>query len=536
MTAGAQTSTAGRPAVSISELVERAAHSRPDGLAIVDDNGSLTYRNFFESAMRLAAGLHDAGVTAGSRVGLWLPNTAFWLQAHVALAHLGAVAVGINARYPVQEVARIVRAAGITALVIDPRSGGVADSGALRQLAELPGLTATSVLSASGPVPVPVGWECWDGPALLAHQGSLPAGAPPEAACSVFPSSGSTGAPKLVVHSQQAITAHSIAVADAFAYTQPDSVVLGQLPMCGVWGFNTVYAAIAAMAPVIMMERFEAGRAVELIARHGVTHANGPDLFLRQLFEAAEEDPARVESLRAIGFSTFSNDGEELVDRGSRLGITLFQVYGSSEQQALMVCRPSTSEPSLRADPGGFPSNPATRVRIRDPKTGELAPPGLPGQVESTGPNILLGYLTDEGIDTSALTEDGWVRTGDMGLLDDDGFRFLARDKDFLRLSGFLVDPHEIELRMEEFDDIVDAQVVGVTTDKGPRCVAFVRVASPSSFDEQRVRARCQEELASYKVPVRVFRVDDFPRIDGANGPRIQRLALRKIAEERLSA
>jgi fatty-acyl-CoA synthase len=534
MSAGAEAPDV-QAALSISGLVERAARSRPAKTAVVDDRGSLSYGELFDSAMRLAAGLRQAGVGTGTRVGLWLPNTTFWLQAHIALAHLGAVVVGINARYPVQEVARIVRAAGITTLVIDPPSQGVADANALRELAAAPGSTVTSVLSSSGPVPVPSGWTCWDGTALLTHEGPVPPGVTAASACSVFPSSGSTGDPKLVLHSQQGITAHSIAVAHAFDYTRDDTVVLGQLPMCGVWGFNTTYAAIAGMAAVVFMQRFEAGKAIELIERHRVTNANGPDLFLRQLFGAAETDPARIGSMREIGFSTFSNDGEELVDWGQRLGITLFQVYGSSEQQALMVRRSSAGEPRLRADPGGTPSNPATRVRIRDPKTGEPARTGQAGAVESSGPNVLLGYLTGDGVDTSAFTDDGWVRTGDIGLVNEDGFRFLARDKDVLRLSGFLVDPHEIELRIEEFDGVAEAQVVGVNTDKGPRCVAFVRMSASGEFGEQALIDRCRAELASYKVPVRVFAVEDFPRIDGANGPRIQRLALRRLAEERLS-
>jgi fatty-acyl-CoA synthase len=538
MSAGASVSPDAEPGIGIGELLAGAAAAFPERTAIVDSGSVLTYEEFATSVARLAGALHKAGVVAGERVGLWLPNTTFWLQAHVALARLGAIVVGINARYPVREVARIARAAEITTLVVDTTSRGVADADALRELAAEPGLRIRAVLSASGPVTTPDGWTCWDGRAFLDEEGdsdvSLHGRAvSPDAPCAVFASSGSTGDPKLIVHSQRGIARHSRAIAASFGYTRRDTVVLGQLPLCGVWGFNTVYAAIAAAATVVLMQRFDAAEAVRQIEQHQVTTANGPDLFLRQLFGAAEDDPARLASLRDIGFSTFSNDGPELVAWGDRLGVALFQVYGSSEQQALMVHRPAEAPPELRADAGGLPSDPSTRMRIRHPETGELVPVGVTGALETSGPNVMLGYLTRDGVDRSAFTDDGWLRTGDIGELDDDGLRFFGREKDALRLSGFLVDPREIEVRIEECPGIAEAKVVGVETGRGPKCVAFVRYSTSGGPDEERLLLWCRDSLASYKVPIRIFPVTDFPRVDGANGPRIQRLALRELAAER---
>jgi fatty-acyl-CoA synthase len=530
-----ETVTAAAPAVTIGALLDHAALSWPDRVAVVGSDATLTYGELAASVRRLSAALHHAGVRRGDRIGLWLPNSAFWLQAHAALARLGAVAVGINFRYPVREVTRIAAAAGIAALVIDPAADGAAGAAALSELAAVPDLEVRAVLSASGPVPVPEGWTCWDGSDFLTFAGNVPAEADPAAPCTVFPSSGSTGSPKLIAHSQAGIAAHSAAVARAFGYDREDAVVLGQLPLCGVWGFNTVYGAIAGGATAVLMQRFDAARTVDLIERYRVTSANGPDLFLRQLFGAAGQARGRAASLRSVGFSTFSNDGVELVQWGRRLGVTVFQVYGSSEQLALMVRRPDTASVEERADAGGIPSNPETKLRIRDAVTGMLAEPGEAGVLESRGPNTMLGYLTPDGVDSSALTDDGWVRSGDICVLDDSGLRYLSREKDALRLSGFLVDPREIELRIEELDGVEEAQVVGIDTERGPRCVAFVRAADAASFDPGRLLDQCKESLASYKVPARIFPVEDFPRIDGANGPRIQRKALREMAMERMA-
>lgn len=521
-------------APTLPELVGAHADTSPTRTAVVDERGRLTYAELHRSALGLAAVLSGHGVAHGDRIGLWLPNSAFWLQAHLAAAHLGAIAVGINARYPVREAARIARTAGVSVLVIDPDSIGVADAAAVAELCAVEGLDIGLVVSRECPVATPEGVTCL----VLSHEPGVVddfcTRAEPKAPSSVFASSGSTGVPKLILHDQAGISAHSLAVADAFGYTADDAVVLGQLPLCGVWGFNTTYGALAGGATVVLMARFDAEAAVDLIERHAVTTANGPDAFLRQLFVAARRDPGRIAALREIGFSTFSNDALELVTEAEQLGITLFQVYGSSEQQALMVRRPSVAPPRLRADAGGEPSNAATRTRIRDVDTGALVGSGTSGLLESCGPNVMLGYLTPDGIDTSAFTEDGWVRTGDLAELTDGGLRYLSRAKDALRLSGFLVDPQEIERRIETFEEVVEAKVVGIDIDRGPRCIAFIRPRSAVAFDEAALLERCRAELASFKVPHRIFPIEAFPAVDGANGPRIQRLALRDMATERV--
>jgi fatty-acyl-CoA synthase len=520
--------------LTLPELLERSTQQRADRAAVIDERGTWTYRDLLVAATRMAGGLAAAGVREGDVVGLWLPNSAFWLQAHLALAHLGAIAVGINARYPVAETARILSAADVRTLVVDPGSTGVADSGTVAELVMMPDVELDTVISRAGWLALPDGIASLDANTLPTR--TAPLQATPRTPSTVFTSSGSTGAPKLILHSQGGIRLQSDAIAASFGYTAPDAVVLGQLPLCGVWGFNTVYAALAGGATVVLMQRFDAAVAVQLVERHRVTHANGPDLFVRQLFGAAESDRQRVGSLRAIGFSTFSNDSRELVDLGDRFKVTLFQVYGSSEQQALMVHQPLDADAERRAVPGGPPTNPATRMRIRDADSGELLGYDTPGLLETTGPNVMLGYLGRDGIDTSALTDDGWLRTGDIAMTTHAGLHYLSRAKDVLRLSGFLVDPAEIEQRIEEFPDVVEAKVVGIDTARGSRCVAFVRTADPNRFDEEQLLTACRRSLASFKVPVRIFPVAEFPRVDGANGPRIQRLALRTMAAERLTA
>jgi fatty-acyl-CoA synthase len=512
-------------------MLDHAANTKAHATALIDERGCMTYQELRIEVDALTAGLRASGWTAGDRVALWLPNSRFWLELHMSLMNLGAVVIGINARYPVAEVVRIIRTSNVTAIAVDPTSVGLADAHSLEEITRQTGvhtvISATTALDLAGSIRELTLAE-------LVGAGHQHKPVPHSAdGRSVFASSGSTGDPKLIVHGQKGIAAHSIAVAEAYGYVKDGTVVLCQLPFCGVWGFNTAYAALAAAAPMVLMQRFEAAAALRLINDHGVTHANGPDLFLRQLFSEAEKYPGSLASLREIGFSTFSNDSAELVEWGDRLGLTLFQLYGSSEQQALMVRRPADGTPEERALPGGRPCNPETRMRIRDVESGTLAAPGDPGVLETAGPNVMLGYLQSSGLNTSSLVDGEWVSTGDIGRLTPSGFEYLTRDKDALRLSGFLVDPREIEIILEELTGIAEAKVVGIETVHGPRCVAFVLTDPSQPLDELQVLHHLRTQLASYKIPQRVFEIEDFPRVDGANGPRIQRLALRELAAER---
>ena len=144
------------------------------------------------------------------------------------------------------------------------------------------------------------------------------------------------------------------------------------------------------------------------------------------------------------------------------------------------------------------------------------------------------GYINNAQAEKKNFTDDGYLRSGDLGYLTDDGLVYIARDGDVLRLSGFLVNPKEIEGYLEGLAGITAAQVVGVSTDQGTRGVAFVIMERDHELDEVGVIDQCQEAMAKYKVPKRVIALEDFPTAESANGRRVQRNKLRDLAEERL--
>src|SRR4051794_2947392 len=183
---------------------------------------------------------------------------------------------------------------------------------------------------------------------LIGPDDELPTGpGDPDAPWMVFTSSGTTGAPKLVVHTQRGMDAHAAAVAESFGYR--DGVVLCALPLCGVFGFCTLMGALAAGARYVLLESFDAERASQLIAEHGVTHTTGTDEMVRRLFERP------THTLREAGFAAFTLEPRPLVDAADERGITLYQCYGTSEIQALVAHAPADASPAERARAGGTP-------------------------------------------------------------------------------------------------------------------------------------------------------------------------------------
>ncbi len=171
-------------------------------------------------------------------------------------------------------------------------------------------------------------------------------------------------------------------------------------------------------------------------------------------------------------------------------------------------------------------------MRVRDPETGALLGIGQPGVLECAGPSLMMGYWGNDKATAETLPADGYVRTGDLAELDEHGgFTFLSRMGDALRLSGFLVNPLEIEMHIQQLPDIEACQTISVARPDGVRAVAFVTLRPGTVLDEAAVIAHCRQGLANYKVPLRILALADFPKTPSPNGFKIQRNKLREMAE-----
>jgi len=523
---------------TLAAFLQRLAAEHREATALVDRDHPVSYAALADEAARVASGLASLGVGAGDRVALWLPNLPAWLAAFFACGRLGAIAVSVNTRFRSHEVADIVGRAGCKAIVCWPGFRNIDFAGILAGCdpAALRALTHIVAYGEEGATlpdrihdrPV-VGYRALVAAAPMAAD----AGGRPESGCVIFTTSGTTKAPKFVLHDQRTVVRHAADVARGFGYEEPDTVVMITAPLCGVFGFTNAMGALAAARPLVMLPTFDAAESAQAVRRHRVTHTHASDEMIGRMLDAVPDSPA-FPSVRFFGYAAFV-PGDDLPQRAEARGLRLVGLYGMSECHALMARQSESAPLPVRALAGGKPVAAEARVRARDPETDAIRPHGVAGELEIRAPSCMVGYYGDEAATRAAFTDDGFLRTGDLGYsTDDGGFVFLARLGDALRLSGFLVSPAEIEDVLQAHAAVAGAQVVGVTTPGGTKAFAFVIPAAGAAFDERALIAHCAARLAKFKVPVRVRPIDAFPVTPGANATKIQKAKLRELAQRSL--
>lgn len=523
---------------TLAGFLGRHAAERPGDVALVDRDRPLTYGELDGEARRLAAGLAALGVQRGDRVALWLPNLPAWLVFLFACGRLGAIAVSVNTRFKSSEVGDIVARSGASTLVFWPGFRRIdfaailagCDPGALR------GLVHIVAYSEGDEMPKRV-----LGREVVAYRSLLAAGLLDEKrggeddGCVIFTTSGTTRAPKFVLHNQRTVIRHGIDVVRDFGWDDPATRVLVTAPLCGVFGFANAMAALAAGRPLVMFPTFDARESALAVQRHAITHANATDEMISLMLDAVPERHP-FPSAKWFGYAAFSPAHADLPARAAARGLNLVGLYGSSELEALFSRQREDAPPADRWLAGGKPVAPEAQVRASDPETGAILAHGTAGELEFTGPSRMVGYFGDEEATRAAMTPDGFFRSGDLGYTTGDGrFVFLARMGDALRLGGFLVSPAEIEAVLAEHPGVAAAQVVGARTAAGLKPVAFVIPAPGAAFDEAALIEHCAARMARFKVPVRVQTIDAFPVTPGANATKIQKHKLRELAEALLA-
>lgn len=528
-------------AVVLSTLYESHLKQRPHAVAFIDGEKTITYAQFDEMVRRTAAWAQDHGIVQGDNVAVWLVNRLEWLAWFFGLARVGAALVAVNTRYRSHELHYILERSHARMLVMQTGFHRIDFAGILDGVPgeTLPYLEAIVMLDQASDA---ADARLLDRPVLRfdlasADPTTAPARQDADRPTIFFTTSGTTKGPKLVIHTAATLVTHTRKVAQRFELDRRGVVHLTALPFCGVFGLNSVLGALHAGAPIVLMDVFDAQRAVSDMIEHKVTHFFGSDEMLRRVGALAQGDRP-FPALRLAAFAAFSAGSAALAEELGARGFPLRGLYGSSEVQALFSLQPAEAPLERRAAGGGLPaSDDLARVRARNPETGELCANEVPGELEISSPTNFVGYLNNPEATASALTDDGYFRTGDLGYtLEDGSFVYLARIGDAMRLGGFLVDPSEIEYAVGLQPGVAAVQVVSVEIDGRARPVAFVRAAdSGVAGDPAQWEKNLAAELASFKVPARFWVVDAFPATESANGLKVQRVKLREMAMERLA-
>lgn len=557
-------------APTLIDALHRLADAAPSATLFIepvaDGYREVTRGAFLTSVTALAEGLRAHGIGRGDCIATWLPNWSSAYAWQFAASALGAHVIGVNTRYNVGEVAHVLGKAHpkVLAMAHDFQRldllGRARDALAETAAGEVPLIVPVPKPGASLPDAADLeGYDLGGGvwvPAHDAARSGAASGAPSAGAGTAassaeasplavaFTTSGSTGLPKLAAHRESGVIGHAVADSARIGFA-PGDVLIGALPFSGVFGFSASMAAIFGGAAILLHPVFNEDELVQAMDRFRGTHFVGADDMVSRIAAAwertrdGEAGPADLSSWAWMGIADFQGRSRELAAWAEReFGTVTVGVYGSSEIFALTAFWRADTDEARRWSGGGYPVSPAIGVRAADPFSGEVLATGVEGELQFRGPNVVDAYLGDTGEGAAAFTADGWFRTGDFGIVCEDGaFVYSSRMGDVLRLKGFLVHPSEIEFRLGAHPAVDTAKVVGYRGPDGEtRAIAFVTLGPGMTADEAELQQWCRAELARYKVPSSVYVVDSMPTTAGTNGTKIRTAALREWARERQEA
>lgn len=524
------------PAGTLAGLLEAAARTVPETAALIEPERRTSYAKLDNLSRRFASGLESLGLGKGDRIALWLPNTPAHYALTFAVWRLGATVVGVNTRFRAKEVEDIVGRTGARALVFWPGFKDIDFEAILAEvdpavLARLEYVIAHDVDGAPDVPATVLGRPVTrlsamlDAPPMASDHGG------PAVPAQIFTTSGTTSAPKFVLHAHASLLGHAQRVAAHWKLAEPDAVFFQTAPLCGTVGLVNLTVSAAAQTPQVIQTLFDPAEAGELIKREKVSHLVITDEVLVRMLEG-ESEQLPYPSLRMVVAFGVNPPLQDHLDAFERAGIFGNNAYGMSECLAYFALRPRDVPLAEAMYGGGVVISPNSGMRIRNVETGALCEAGQEGELEVSGPTLMLEYADNPEANAKAWTEDHWLRTGDLCSLRQDGcLVYISRINDMLRLSGFLVSPAEIEAELEKDPAVEQAQVISINTERGVRAFGFVLPSGEGAVDEARLIAHCRAQLANYKCPIRVVPVQEWPLAISPNTIKIQRVKLRDQAQ-----
>ncbi|MEZ0065178.1 acyl-CoA synthetase (AMP-forming)/AMP-acid ligase II [Streptacidiphilus sp. MAP12-20] len=503
---------------TIAKLVQEAGARFADREAVVGPRTRISYEQLAQRVRRAAAGVMAAGVRPGDRVGIWAPNAPDYVVAALGAVSAGAVLVPLNTRLKGGEAAELLRRTRASLLFVTANFLGVSYISALKAAGPLPELRATVVLGETEAVAE--GLLSWRG--FLAAGADVPeravldriAAVRPEDPADIMFTSGTTGLPK------GAVTTHAQTLrafgtwADLAGLAEGDRYLVIN-PFTHTFGWKAgILAALMRGATILPQPVFDPEAVLAKISTERVTVLPGAPTVYQSLLDHPSRDQHDLSSLR-LAVTGAAVVPLELVHRvRDELGFaTVLTAYGLTESCGMVTMCRRGDEPDTVAATSGR-AIPGVEVRVRD-ADGKDQPPGMPGEVQVRGYTVMREYFEDPAATTDTFTDDGWLRTGDVGVLDADGnLRITDRLKDMYTVGGFNAYPAEIERVLARHPLVADSAVIGVPDPRlGEVGRAFVVPrATPADDAAEELIAWCRREMANYKVPREVVFVPDLPR------------------------
>lgn len=480
---------------TLTELLALRAALTPDKMAVLAGDRRLTYADLAEQSARLALWLRAAGVVPGARVAYLDRNSPDFFILLFAVSRLRGVLVPLSWRLTPAEVVDLVVDSTAVVAVVGSTFADVAEA--------LPSDLHVLEAGAAGEAPD--------------RAGGLPPAADIDAVDVVLQmySSGTTGTPKGVLLSHRNLLAKFLATPPVWGLG-PDSVSLAAMPLFHIGGAGWALGALYHGGSIVVRSRVDAADLLGVVSEEAITHAFFVPAVLGQLVELARGQPARTSRLRMVVYGASPIEPEVLAGAMALFGCPFQQAYGLTEASGQVVTL--THEEHLECLhavaplPTGRP-DPGIELRVCSIGTTTEVGVGEPGEVHVRGAQVMTGYWRRPAETAAVLSPEGWLRTGDIGILDAEGLLHLVdRVTDMIVSGGENVYPAEIEAVLRRHPGVVEVAVVGVPSTRwGETPHAFVVPASSGSTAAE-LTMFCREHLAGYKCPSSIVFVDELPR------------------------
>jgi fatty-acyl-CoA synthase len=500
-----------------------------DAVVSCQQDVRLTYAELDAAIDAVASALLRAGIESGDRVGIWAPNCVEWILVQYATAKIGVILVNVNPAYRSHELEYVLRQSGARLLfsasafkssdyaaMIDEVAGGI-DT-----------LERTVFVDRDEWAEFKAGSP--DREAIAARMASLSFDDP----INIQYTSGTTGFPKGATLSHHNILNNGFFVTELLHLTEEDVTCL---PVPFYHCFGMVMGNLGTLAHggcvVIPAPSFDAGATLAAVASERVTSLYGVPTMFIALLDHEDFDSFDLGSLRTgimAGSPCPTEVMKKVVDRMHMSEVAI--CYGMTETSPVST-QTRVDDPLERRVGTVGRVGPHVEVKVVDPESGLVVQRGDPGELCTRGYSVMLGYWQDPERTAEAIDRAGWMHTGDLATMDDEGYlNIVGRSKDMVIRGGENVYPREIEEFLYALEGIADVQVIGVPDDRyGEELCAWVIARPGADLDEDAVRDFCRGRLARFKVPRYVIFTDEFPMtVTG----KVQKFKMREASIERL--
>lgn len=534
---------------TVGEVVKEWTQKNPDKEAYVyPENGiRKTYREIDQETDELAKAFIGMGIKKGEHVAIWSDNKPQWLLSQFATGKMGAVLVTVNTNYQANELEYLLKQSDATTLIVDEGFKGTSYIDIIRSICpelndkedgfvtsqRLPKLKRIILMTDKQEA----GIYKWS--EFLAHADGITddelkkrqQSMTPDDVINIQYTSGTTGFPKGVMLTHHNIVNNGKIIGDFMKLTNEDRVCI---PVPFFHCFGCVLGNLAAVthgATMVIVEQFDPLRVLQAVQDEKCTVLHGvPTMFISEL-NHPDFKKYDTSSLRT-GIMAGSTCPIEVMKRViSDMGAHEITIcYGQTECSPV-ITQTQTDDPiEKRVSTVGKP-HPYVEVKIIDPMTGEEVPVGEPGELCTRGYHVMKGYYNNEEATREAIDEKGWLRTGDIAVMDEDGYiDITGRIKDVIIRGGENIYPREVEEFLYTHPAVLDVQIVGVPDEKyGEEVMAWIIPKKGVAIDEESIRSFCKGQISHHKIPRFIHFVEEYPMT--ASG-KIQKFKLREMSVE----